>query len=200
MAIRKYRGMSIEEISSKFYVPFTGAEESGALKNISAKLSRLWQEASTNYTLSEAELSDKKGRLVALQDQLELSEQQVKWQYITQNKVLPTKERYSDSARETVAFINTRSEGLMLNLKTIKIGIQALQEEVAVWKNVKGTLSFIAGRVDAANLNVAVEAKLSAAEPTNQPHKLPTDYTDEGETDLSKKGEKEKTSAAGSFF
>jgi len=169
MAGKKYHGMTLEEIKAKYYVYMAGNEDNSALRHIDGKLSRLWQDVSFYYTDTETMLADAKRDLSRLEDQIELDKVKVKWKYITQNKALPVRERWSDDARETAAIIETNTDKLHEALLLSREVISDYLEELAVWKAVKDNLKFIGDRINNSSMNTAVEAKFMRQEPTNIP-------------------------------
>jgi len=167
--VKKYHDMTLEEIKAKYYVQTTGIEDNNQLKHINGKLSRLYQDAMYYYTDTETDLAKFKERLTTIEEQLKVDEAKVKWKYITENKVVKPRERWSDDARETAAILETRDDAFRENLKIIKTGIGELVEELGVWKHVLENLKFIAGRIDNCSMNTAVEARIMRNEPTNVP-------------------------------
>ena len=164
---KKYHGMSIDEIKSKFYVYTTGTENGAQLKLINSRLSELWQDAGYYYMDTKRQIDQYKTKLRNIEDTLELKEQKVKWKYICDNKVLPTKERYSDPARETAAFIETRDEQLISNLRTIKSFIDDLNEELGIWNEIKENLRFISFSTQDSTRNNVNETRFLKNEPSN---------------------------------
>ena len=166
---KKYHGLSLEEIKARYYIDFTGEEDPGSLKYLNGKISKLWQDVAFFYNDTNSQLKRAQNALRRIDEQLEYEENKAKWKYITENKVLPKNERWTDSARSTAAFIETRTDKLKENLNEIRDAISDMQEEAAVWHEVRQNLRMIASRVDNASMNMAVEAKLSRSEPGNIP-------------------------------
>lgn len=168
---KKYHGMTLEELRAKFYINIDGSEAPGTINLINAKLSKLWQDVSYYLADTKSMLDDLKKKMKAYERQIELEEQKVKWKYIVENKTLPKQEKWSDEARTTAAFVETRTQDLSDNLATVGEAINDLEEEFAVWETIKKNLKFIADRVDNSSMNNAVDAKITRGEPTNIPPK-----------------------------
>jgi len=193
MSERLYHGMTNEEIRTNYYITFQGDEDPGDLKYINAKLSRLWQDASHFYRDTKSKLENYKARMRCIEETIELKSKKVDWKYITENKVLPTNERWSDKARDTAAFIEVRvDEKLKQDLDDIRNGISEIEDELMVWHEIRNNLRFIATRIDSASMNVAVEAKLSAREPGNIPQ-MPADTKEDTVKDVLKEKSESNT-------
>ena len=171
--VKKYHNMTLDEIKAKYYIQFSGDELCGQLKWMNGKLSRLWQDVAYYYSDTKSQVEYFKKKLELLNEQLDYDEQKVKWRLITENKVMSGKFKWSDSARETAAFIETRNDKLINNIKTVKETIIEFEEELTIWHEVRENLRFISGRVDNSTMNIATENKFLNKEPTNIPQEDP---------------------------
>lgn len=168
--IIRFHGMTLEEIKAKYYIEFDGEESPGQLQMINGKLSRLWQDVAYYYSHTESQLSSYKRRFETVEATIEYKKNQVKWNYITENKVLPPRSKWSDSARETAAEIEIKSNPeIVAQLNEIKEGISILEDELSVWHRIRQNLRFIADRINNTTMDIAIENKLARSEPTNIP-------------------------------
>lgn len=167
--VRKYHGLTLEEIKSRYYVRLTGEENTSEIKVINGKLSKLWQDVAYYYMDSMSQLKFYHNKLKAIDETLDLERKKVEWKYITENKVLPVKSRWSDKARDVASYIETNTSELVENLNIVRETINALEEEVAIWKDVKYNLNYISERVSGNSMLTGIEAKLLFREPTNIP-------------------------------
>ena len=165
-----YHGMTLEEIKAKYYLDLTGDEEGAELRFLNGKIGRLWQDLFYYYNDTISQLKETKKRLRIIDEQLLLNETKVKWKYMMENKVLGRMDKWSDSARETAALIETRTDEMVESLVVIKNIISDLEEELSIWKEIKSNLSFISERINSSLMSIAVEAKIQGREPTNIPH------------------------------
>jgi hypothetical protein len=167
---KKYHGLTLNEIKNRFLIHVEGTELSGDLKYINAKLARLWQEVSYFYRDAEVNLTSAKRRLARIEEELLYKEELIKHNLLLADRAKDKNTRMSDSARNTSAIIQTRTEELMSTLANIKDIIQLLQEEQFVWKDIKESLAFVSKRIDSSGMNNAVEAKLAATDPLINSH------------------------------
>lgn len=168
--VKKYHGMTLDQIKSKYYVEMDGEENSSQLKFIDGKLSRLWQDVAYYYSDTKTQYEDYKKRMKAVEETIEYKKNQVKWKYITENKVLPHGKKWSDSARETAAAIEVKNDPKTIaELEEIRNNIATYEEELAIWHEVRNNLRFIADRVDNCTMNSGIEGKMQRREPSNIP-------------------------------
>ena len=158
---KKYQGMTIDEITTKYYIRYSGEENSTELKRINSKLSRYWQEVSGYYTVAKNNLDDAESELRRIEMQIDYDIEDQKAALLLESRDLPKQQRWSDKARETLAHSRVMTREVKTMLTDAKDNVMACKEEVAIWHEIRNNLRYISKRIDNSTINMGIEAKIT---------------------------------------